>query len=353
MSPRVRVYAIVAACAAAAAGLTVGVTLVTRTAPPKPETARAGAPPLVLELGVRTDREAVALRRAADLYDKGQARRAGLIFGRYHSLEAEVGAALAVWPDGFAEASHACSDASAQLARPAPLRARALLARRRPAAKVAWRAARRAQPDTPYAVRAEDLLHPNFPRGLPSFVPSFPAPPGLGRLSPPKQLALLERRARAGGVRDKLSTASRCSGSAARSRRCASTRRQLRSRPAIPSRRSPSRLRASTRPTRPSPSRGSACSRAAIPRVRACASTSASACSGSAAWTRRSASSGSLARPARGRRSASSRRVSSSGCKESGPGEAKTEYSAHGGRPPRLQWCRLLGGAFDGTPSRG
>jgi hypothetical protein len=35
-------------------------------------------------------------------------------------------------------------------------------------------------------------------------VPSFPAPPGLGSLSPPRQLAVLARRARAGGARDKL-----------------------------------------------------------------------------------------------------------------------------------------------------
>ncbi len=71
-------------------------------------------------------------------------------------------------------------------------------------AQAAWRAARKAQPDTPYALRAEDLLYPNFPRGLPDFVPSFPAPAGIGRLSPPRQLALLERRARSGGVRDEL-----------------------------------------------------------------------------------------------------------------------------------------------------
>src|SRR5581483_2727014 len=55
--------------------------------------------------------------------------------------------------------------------------------------------ARRAQPDTPYALRAEDLLHPNFPRGLPTFVPSFPSPPALAKLSPPKQLAYLRAHA--------------------------------------------------------------------------------------------------------------------------------------------------------------
>ena len=67
VSPRLRLYAIVAACAVAAAGLTVGVTLATRTVTAKPPPARKGAPPLVLDMGVRTDAEAVALRQAANL----------------------------------------------------------------------------------------------------------------------------------------------------------------------------------------------------------------------------------------------------------------------------------------------
>ena len=199
-----RRYLITAAAALAAASLTIGVTLATRTTAPKRAPAHRGLPPLSLELGVRIDPEAVALRRAAGLYDAGKAHQAGLIFDRYHSVEAEVGAAFSVWPDGFPE-----------------LRTLATKFRRRSlvqlnyglalywrgdeaAAEAAWQAARTAQPDTPYAIRAEDLLHPNFPRGLPSFVPSFPAPAGLGGLSPPRQLALLERHARAGGARDKL-----------------------------------------------------------------------------------------------------------------------------------------------------
>jgi tetratricopeptide (TPR) repeat protein len=198
-----RRYLITAAAALAAAGLTVGLTLATRTTPPKRHT-QSGLPPLVLDLGVRTDAEAVALRRASALYDRGQAHRAGLIFDRYHSLEAEIGAAFAVWPDGFQELT--------ELARTFPrnslveLHYGLALYWRGDAggAETAWRAARAAQPDTPYAIRAEDLLHPNFPRGLPNFVPGFAAPPAIGRLSPPKQLAYLERRARAGGVRARL-----------------------------------------------------------------------------------------------------------------------------------------------------
>jgi hypothetical protein len=40
--------------------------------------------------------------------------------------------------------------------------------------------------------------------GLPFFVPSFPAPKELDRLSPPQQFAFLEARARRGGFREKL-----------------------------------------------------------------------------------------------------------------------------------------------------
>ncbi len=204
MSPRFRLHAIVAACAAAAAGLTVGVTLATRTTPAKPVRIEAGLPPLVLDLGVRTDPEAVALRRAVALYDRGRAHDAGLVFDRYHSVEAEVGAAFAVWPDGFPElrtlARTYRRSAVVQLNYGLALVWRG----DEQGAKDAWQLARRVQPDTPYAVRAGDLLYPNFPRGLPTFVPSFPAPPGLGRLSPPKQLAVLERDARDGGVDAKL-----------------------------------------------------------------------------------------------------------------------------------------------------
>jgi tetratricopeptide (TPR) repeat protein len=198
-----RRYLITAAVALAAAGLTVGLTLATRTTPPQPHR-QSGLPPLVLDLGVRTDPEAVALRQAANLYDGGKAAQAAPLFHRYRSLEAEVGSALADWPHGFGDLA-ALARAHRQSSLVQLAYGLALYWRGDQAgAETAWRAARRAEPDTSYALRAEDLLHPNFPRGLPSFVPSFPAPPALARLSPPKQLVYLERRARTGGVRDKL-----------------------------------------------------------------------------------------------------------------------------------------------------
>jgi len=204
VTSRARLYAIVAACAVAAAGLTVGITLATRTPTPKRPAGQAGSPPLALDLGVRTDPEAVALRRAANLYNAGKKGQAARIFARYGSVDAQVGAALAGWPGGFARLAALARDhprsAVTQLHYGLGLYWRGDV----PAAKAAWRAARNAQPDTPYALRAEDLLFPNFPRGLPTFVPSFRAPAGLDRLSPPKQLAYLKGLARTGGERGRL-----------------------------------------------------------------------------------------------------------------------------------------------------
>jgi tetratricopeptide (TPR) repeat protein len=208
VSPRTRIWLLVAALALAAAGATVSATLLTRTgtggktqaAPTK----QKGAPPLLLDLSARTDPEAAALRRAAVLYADGRRKAAGAVFGRYRSLEAQEGAALAAWPDGFARLGG--------LARAHPRSSLAQLTLgiglfwqgRLPEAQAAWRKAKAAQPDTAYAVRAGDLLHPRDAPGLPQFLPSFPAPAELSRLSPLGQYAFLRAQARSGGPHAKL-----------------------------------------------------------------------------------------------------------------------------------------------------
>jgi hypothetical protein len=205
VSPRLRVWLIVGAAAVAAAGLTVGVTLATRTTPKAPLALRPGAPPLIFDLGLRTDREAQALRRAEVLYDRGQRRAAGRIFELHHSLEAQLGVALAQWP--------ADRDGVLRLAAEHPGSALLRLheglvrywQREDAAADAAWRRAKTLAPDSLYAVRAGDLLHADLPvPGLPQFVPSFAGPPEVAKLSPPRQFAFLRDRARRGGVRDKL-----------------------------------------------------------------------------------------------------------------------------------------------------
>ena len=202
--------AVVAALAVAAAGTTVLATTLTSTNPATDAAApvlkpRPGAPPLVLDLGVRTDPEARALRRAAALYARKRRADAGAVFKRYTSIEARVGAALSRWPAG--------SDDLEAIARREPQSSAAALnlglgrywQGRLADARAAWRHAKVAEPNTLYAVRAGDLLHPEYPvPGLPAYVPGFPSPPELDRLAPPAQFALLARRARDGGVREKI-----------------------------------------------------------------------------------------------------------------------------------------------------
>jgi hypothetical protein len=190
-----RKYVITAAVAVAAAGLTVGLTLATRTHVPKRAALPSGRPPLALDLGVRTDPEAVALRQAATEYNAGKVKAAGAVFGRYGSLQAQVGADLSAWPGGF--------DALQQLAATHPHDSLVQLhyglglywRGDQVGARSAWRKARRSQPDTQSSLKAEDLLYPNFPRGLPTFVPSFPPPAAVTKLSPPQQLAYLRAHA--------------------------------------------------------------------------------------------------------------------------------------------------------------
>ena len=209
MSARRRVVVLVALATAAAVGLTLAVTLLTsgrETADTAVNTkARPGAPPLLLDLGVRTDPEARALRRASALYAQRRRRAAGLIFSRYRSLPAEVGSALAAWPDG--------SERMRALARDHPGSSLVQLHEglalywqgRLSDARAAWRKAKALDPDSSYAIRAGDFLHPELPiPGLPFYAPSFGSPPGLSRLSPPQQLVFLAERARGRSARAKL-----------------------------------------------------------------------------------------------------------------------------------------------------
>jgi len=205
VTPRARVTAVVAAAAVAAAGVTVLATALTSTEPESKTVApRSGVPPLVLDLGVRTDPEARALRRAIALYDRNRRAAAAAAFDRRNSVEAAVGAALARWPEGFSDLE--------RLARNHPQSGAALLnlglglywQGKLTDARREWRLAEIAEPDSQYGTRAGDLLHPEFPvPGLPAYVAGFPAPPLRG-LSPPAQLARLERDAESGGAREKI-----------------------------------------------------------------------------------------------------------------------------------------------------
>ena len=141
MSARLRVWLVVGAAALAAAAVAVGVTVATRsdvsrpTSKPPPFVPDPTAPPEI----------ARDVREALRAWPAGTARRLRIVAARHPRnalVRLELGLALAFTGQNADAAS-------------------------------AWRAARRAQPDSPSAVRAGDLLHPGTPPGLPPFVPSF------------------------------------------------------------------------------------------------------------------------------------------------------------------------------------
>jgi Flp pilus assembly protein TadD len=144
MTPRARVVAITAVAAVGLAALAVGVTLATRTDVPKTTQRR---PPLSADptASPALRRE---IREALAAWPAGTVRRLRILAAQHpHSalVRLELGIALAF----------SGQDADAE---------------------GAWREAERVQPDSPSAVRAEDLRHPRTPPGRPPFVPSFTRP---------------------------------------------------------------------------------------------------------------------------------------------------------------------------------
>ncbi|HSL64703.1 MAG TPA: tetratricopeptide repeat protein [Gaiellaceae bacterium] len=209
MSPRIRVLVLVVVLAGAAAAVVVGGTLLQTdgdAAPPRDAATRpSGEPPLLLDLGVRTDPEARDLRRAEELVSAGRRDAAAAVFQRHDSLEARVGVALARWPDGSVAALRELAAANPRSALVRLNLGFALFwSGEREEAVRQWRQARRVEPDTLSAVRADDLLHPNAPRGIPVFVSSAPVPRAIAALAPDRQLSALERAARARDVEAKL-----------------------------------------------------------------------------------------------------------------------------------------------------
>jgi len=205
MSARGRIFFLVALAAVVASGVVVIGVLATRSHLPVSPKVRSGAPPVLLDLGVRTDPEAIALRRAETLYTSGGRAQAGAIFGRYRSLEAQVGAALAAWPADTVTKLETLAAAHPRSAVVALHLGLALYwSRHDTEAATVWRAAKRLGPDSSYAVSAGDFLHPQFAPGLPPFLPSFEPPLRLRVLAAPAQLAALARAARGGGVRARI-----------------------------------------------------------------------------------------------------------------------------------------------------
>jgi len=205
VSPRERNFVLVALAAILASGVVVLGVLATRSDVPTVEP-RPGSPPLALDLGVRSDPEARELERAQTVYDRDHdGKRAEATFARYDSLEAEVGAAVASWPSGTVRRLQALAAEHPRSGLVALHLGLALYWSHRDAEAVrAWRAAESLQPDSLYAVRAGDLLHPRFAPGLPVFVPSFEPPARIRALGPAAQLEALARGAETGGAHAKI-----------------------------------------------------------------------------------------------------------------------------------------------------
>lgn len=204
MSPRARVRLIVGASALVAAAVVVGVALNGRG---------DGSPerkPPVLELSVLVgdDSEAQALRAAERAYDGGRVEAARAQFETIlrsdpASVEAAVGAAIASWPDGTLDELRRLAGVHPGSALVHLHLGLALYAAGEQAEATAeWRRAAQVEPDSPSAVRAGDLLHPEMAPGLPSFFTDLKPPKDLATLTAQKQLDELERNAKDGGGAD-------------------------------------------------------------------------------------------------------------------------------------------------------
>ena len=202
---------LVALAAAAAAAAVVGVTLLqTRgqatTAPGAVTKPRPGRPPLDLNFGFSASAEARALTHAQALYNRNDVAQAAAIFSRYHSLEAQIGSAFAAWKQGGLASMKSLAAAH-------PASALVLLhvgladyqAGRNADAVAAWERTAKVGADSPYGVRAEDLLHPSLPiPGLPYLLIDLKPPQAIRKLPAAKELSALARAAARPDARAKL-----------------------------------------------------------------------------------------------------------------------------------------------------
>ena len=165
---------------------------------------REGRPPLSFALGFRMDPEARLVTRGADLYRRGKLGESLVVFGLGDSLEAKVGAAFAEWPNGTLDRLEQLSKLYPEVAVVQLHLGLARLWANEGDPLEAWRAVLDSEPDTPYAIVAGNLLHPDLPRGLPAFIPSFAASDAIAGLPPARQLAALRAAAAHGGMRERL-----------------------------------------------------------------------------------------------------------------------------------------------------
>ncbi|MGI9658554.1 MAG: tetratricopeptide repeat protein [Gaiellaceae bacterium] len=170
---------------------------------PDETASRDGVPPLALDAELSDAGEAQALSDAEALYREGETEAAlaafELILSREpDSVEAAVGSAMARWPAGTTARLRTLAIASEERAVVHFHLGFALFWEEREQAAVnAWRDALQAEPDSPAALRAENLLFPDMPRGRPIVVPSNELAPELRERPLAEQLSSMEAAARA------------------------------------------------------------------------------------------------------------------------------------------------------------
>jgi Flp pilus assembly protein TadD len=194
-----------------AAAAVVGVTLLqtrgqSTTVPGAVTKPRPGRPPLDLNFGVSASPETRALARAQSLYNSKHVAQAAAIFGRYHSVEAQIGSAFAAWNQGGLATLESLATAH-------PASSVVLLhlgladyqAGRNADAVAAWERTARIGADSPYGVTAEDLLHPSLPiPHLPPLLIGYKPPRKVRSLPAAKELAALTKAATQPDARAKI-----------------------------------------------------------------------------------------------------------------------------------------------------
>jgi tetratricopeptide (TPR) repeat protein len=166
---------------------------------PDEQASLEGAPPLALDAALGDVPDAAELAAAEVLYREGRADEALEAFERIlasnpESVEAAVGSAIARWPAGTTARLRTLGLADeARAVVQFHLGVALFWEQREQAAVNAWQEAITAEPDSPSALRAENLLFPEMPRGRPLVVPSVELVSELRDRSLDEQLLALQR----------------------------------------------------------------------------------------------------------------------------------------------------------------
>jgi len=145
---------------------------------PDETTSLDGRPPLALDAELTGVQNAAELTEAEGVHQEGRAGDAldlfeSILSGQPDSLEAAVGSAIARWPAGTTARLRTLALSNEESALVQFHLGLALFWEEREQAAInAWQRALEVEPNSPSALRAENLLFPDVPRGRPIFVPS-------------------------------------------------------------------------------------------------------------------------------------------------------------------------------------